>query len=137
MIRKVVVIGGSEEEEGEGRGAKVEARIGRRETGGGMKKSIVEEKEGLFVSSRRRHTRYWRDWSSDVCSSDLGRRPHPRPLERHHGAARGHRRPRRGLPDPDPAVRAPAARPRRGLHPRPRRVQDRRQIGRASWWERV
>src|SRR3712207_8407809 len=31
--------------------------------------------EGLniffFFSSRRRHTRYWRDWSSDVCSSDL------------------------------------------------------------------
>src|SRR3712207_7868861 len=26
---------------------------------------------GLFFSSRRRHTRYWRDWSSDVCSSDL------------------------------------------------------------------
>src|SRR5215217_6713978 len=26
---------------------------------------------GLFLSSRRRHTRYWRDWSSDVCSSDL------------------------------------------------------------------
>src|SRR3712207_9059718 len=25
----------------------------------------------LFFSSRRRHTRYWRDWSSDVCSSDL------------------------------------------------------------------
>src|SRR5258707_7267688 len=25
----------------------------------------------FFVSSRRRHTRYWRDWSSDVCSSDL------------------------------------------------------------------
>src|SRR3712207_5477823 len=24
-----------------------------------------------FVSSRRLHTRYWRDWSSDVCSSDL------------------------------------------------------------------
>src|SRR5919112_2879020 len=24
-----------------------------------------------FFSSRRRHTRYWRDWSSDVCSSDL------------------------------------------------------------------
>src|SRR3712207_9237045 len=33
--------------------------------------------EGLrlcfFFSSRRRHTRYWRDWSSDVCSSDLRR----------------------------------------------------------------
>src|SRR3712207_7113538 len=27
----------------------------------------------FFFSSRRRHTRYWRDWSSDVCSSDLGR----------------------------------------------------------------
>src|SRR5947209_6385016 len=27
---------------------------------------------GTFCfSSRRRHTRYWRDWSSDVCSSDL------------------------------------------------------------------
>src|SRR3712207_8674367 len=24
-----------------------------------------------LLSSRRRHTRYWRDWSSDVCSSDL------------------------------------------------------------------
>src|SRR5258707_252750 len=24
-----------------------------------------------FFPSRRRHTRYWRDWSSDVCSSDL------------------------------------------------------------------
>src|SRR3712207_8501057 len=28
----------------------------------------------FFFSSRRRHTRYWRDWSSDVCSSDLQRR---------------------------------------------------------------
>ena len=27
--------------------------------------------EFFFFSSRRRHTRYWRDWSSDVCSSDL------------------------------------------------------------------
>src|SRR3712207_6896018 len=25
----------------------------------------------FFFSSSRRHTRYWRDWSSDVCSSDL------------------------------------------------------------------
>src|SRR5947209_10681302 len=30
----------------------------------------------FFFSSRRRHTRYWRDWSSDVCSSDLGEPPH-------------------------------------------------------------
>src|ERR671921_1388935 len=27
--------------------------------------------DNFFFSSRRRHTRYWRDWSSDVCSSDL------------------------------------------------------------------
>src|SRR5437870_10863254 len=26
----------------------------------------------FFFSSRRRHTRWPRDWSSDVCSSDLG-----------------------------------------------------------------
>src|SRR5207245_6136096 len=27
----------------------------------------------FFFSSRRRHTRCYRDWSSDVCSSDLGK----------------------------------------------------------------
>src|SRR5438128_12538348 len=27
----------------------------------------------VFFSSRRRHTRCYRDWSSDVCSSDLWR----------------------------------------------------------------
>src|SRR5690606_40014881 len=27
--------------------------------------------EDFFFSSRRRHTRFSRDWSSDVCSSDL------------------------------------------------------------------
>src|SRR5271157_6616444 len=31
----------------------------------------------FFFSSRRRHTRCGRDWSSDVCSSDLRRRPMP------------------------------------------------------------
>src|SRR3712207_7347735 len=34
----------------------------------------------FFFSSRRRHTRYWRDWSSDVCSSDL--RPRDRNVAR-------------------------------------------------------
>src|SRR5438045_5829247 len=29
----------------------------------------------FFFSSRRRHTRCLSDWSSDVCSSDLGRSP--------------------------------------------------------------
>src|SRR3712207_1171450 len=41
----------------------------------------------FFFSSRRRHTRYWRDWSSDVCSSDLAyfhaqfRRTNPLPYK--------------------------------------------------------
>src|SRR5690606_39657475 len=30
-------------------------------------------RDSLFCSSRRRHTRFSRDWSSDVCSSDLHR----------------------------------------------------------------
>src|SRR5690606_40451048 len=34
----------------------------------------------FFFSSRRRHTRFSRDWSSDVCSSDLdGRALHGMP----------------------------------------------------------
>src|SRR5256885_5443143 len=33
---------------------------------------------GFFFSSRRRHTRLQGDWSSDVCSSDLGRNDFPR-----------------------------------------------------------
>src|SRR5712675_2253790 len=33
----------------------------------------------FFFSSRRRHTRCSRDWSSDVCSSDLGARSHADP----------------------------------------------------------
>src|SRR5947209_17920051 len=39
----------------------------------------------FFFSSRRRHTRYWRDWSSDVCSSDLGHfnRPVRQRLQEH------------------------------------------------------
>src|SRR5258707_6213173 len=32
---------------------------------------IVLRLYAFLFSSRRRHTRYWRDWSSDVCSSDL------------------------------------------------------------------
>src|SRR5207248_8376991 len=34
----------------------------------------------FFFSSRRRHTRSYGDWSSDVCSSDLQRRVYGRPL---------------------------------------------------------
>src|SRR5215208_6223050 len=32
---------------------------------------IEQQINGFFFSSRRRHTRWPRDWSSDVCSSDL------------------------------------------------------------------
>src|SRR5690606_39952188 len=37
----------------------------------------------FFFYSRRRHTRFSRDWSSDVGCSDLGITVHPRPDERH------------------------------------------------------
>src|SRR5690625_6853541 len=40
----------------------------------------------FFFSSRRRHTRWPRDWSSDVCSSDLAE---PALLERIGAAGRG------------------------------------------------
>ena len=48
--------------------------------------------DAFFFSSRRRHTRLTCDWSSDVCSSDLGRcavperlRHHPAPASREGG----------------------------------------------------
>src|SRR5699024_11708801 len=34
--------------------------------------ALLGEGYFFFFSSRRRHTRSKRDWSSDVCSSDLG-----------------------------------------------------------------
>src|SRR5699024_11912736 len=37
----------------------------------------------FFFSSRRRHTRSKRDWSSDVCSSDLGRHRGPIVVDGH------------------------------------------------------
>src|SRR5437763_14030203 len=45
----------------------------------------------FFFSSRRRHTRYIGDWSSDVCSSDL--------VGRARGRRQGCRRSRRAAPD--------------------------------------
>src|SRR5438034_11748600 len=45
----------------------------------------------FFFSSRRRHTRSLCDWSSDVCSSDLGQIQRPQVL--------GHEGPVRGLRD--------------------------------------
>src|SRR5690625_4152266 len=61
----------------------------------------------FFFSSRRRHTRWPRDWSSDVCSSDLvagrARTRHEQRLHRSSGPT-----PRdRPTPDLDPGGRAP------------------------------
>src|SRR5690349_21862620 len=42
--------------------------------------AVTPEPTYFFFSSRRRHTRSLRDWSSDVCSSDLHA---ARPLARH------------------------------------------------------
>src|SRR5699024_11833187 len=51
-----------------------------------------------FFSSRRRHTRSKRDWSSDVCSSDLaGLDPRIRPARR--GDARRQQGGPHGVPD--------------------------------------
>src|SRR5207249_8976121 len=59
----------------------------------------------FFFSSRRRHTRSKRDWSSDVCSSDLEPAPEARPAPS---------MPRTGsetilVAEDDPAVRALAS----------------------------
>src|SRR5690606_6726004 len=45
----------------------LKAEIGRASCREREKSSVV----GVAFSSRRRHTRFSRDWSSDVCSSDL------------------------------------------------------------------
>src|SRR6202045_2704377 len=39
-------------------------------------RSMIDVEACIFFSSRRRHTRCGRDWSSDVCSSDLIALPH-------------------------------------------------------------
>src|SRR5207253_6577049 len=72
--------------------------------------------------SRRRHTRWPRDWSSDVCSSDLRA-----PTSRHRGARRG----------------PPAGRSRQelatggALVPRRAAVPERRSDGVRQVWEVV
>src|SRR3712207_6867227 len=92
----------------------------------------------FFFSSRRRHTRYWRDWSSDVCSSDLGE------VLRHAEAQLAERGERPGgapeLHDQDAAPQLPQAahlagderQPARGLEPR----SEERRVGeecRSRW----
>src|SRR5437867_11236430 len=75
----------------------------------------------FFFSSRRRHTRSYGDWSSDVCSSDL---------------PGGDESARSGRLEQQP-VREEEAR-LGGVHHLPRlQVPPRREIGRASCRERV
>src|SRR3712207_735158 len=72
----------------------------------------------FFFSSRRRHTRYWRDWSSDVCSSDLQRQIegaktkltihppnyHPSPIPANHSSSQ---LPTHQLNPPHPPTKTP------------------------------
>src|SRR2546430_3497000 len=44
--------------------------------------AIQQQGSNFFFSSRRRHTRFDCDWSSDVCSSDLRHRPSCRSISR-------------------------------------------------------
>src|SRR5205809_3622738 len=84
----------------------------------------------FFFSSRRRHTRCSRDWSSDVCSSDLARRP-AAPARLHHPAARQHYEGARGQRG---AERRGQRRSAGG--PAGHREPPAREIGRASCRER-
>src|SRR5207253_6472746 len=89
----------------------------------------------FFFSSRRRHTRWPRDWSSDVCSSDLGGGPRLFRAAGSAGTAPGQPRwasGRRGCPGAR-ADRGAAAAAGGNLH----RDAGRGEIGRASCRERV
>src|SRR6266496_5275196 len=66
----------------------------------------------FFFSSRRRHTRSLRDWSSDVCSSDLEARvlPHrPQPPAVHRGMEPTREREDAGRAEVGAVVAAPIA----------------------------
>src|SRR2546421_7480491 len=88
----------------------------------------------FFFSSRRRHTRSDRDWSSDVCSSDLSVSPRLRG-ERTTSCWFRRRVWGRGPtpPTPSPCGSSPET-PRQSHSGRPARAL---QIGRASCRERV
>src|SRR5690606_39829244 len=91
-----------------------------------------------FFSSRRRHTRFSRDWSSDVCSSDLATAPR---------ASTGQRKGEGSAStswvaktDPPPSTMQPTSTNRTARSPwrRPRSEnRPKRQLGRASWRENV
>src|SRR5690349_23562701 len=72
----------------------------------------------FFFSSRRRHTRSLRDWSSDVCSSDLWKR----------STAPSARRRRRTGSDATAAAGAPRGVPRRRSEEHTSELQSRRDL---------
>src|SRR5256885_9105832 len=84
-----------------------------------MKCTVSALRQSFFFSSRRRHTRLQGDWSSDVCSSDLGAARRPRTAARtdsrepHPRASRGAAPLSNGSRHPVPRSRDP--RPPRGL----------------------
>src|SRR5439155_13837504 len=84
----------------------------------------------FFFSSRRRHTRWPRDWSSDVCSSDLGPRSRPRAEADAFWKLRGGPLP---APGSEPAPGRKGRRDRRlpGLRSEERRVGKE---CRCRWW---
>src|SRR5947209_16502803 len=79
----------------------------------------------FFFSSRRRHTRYWRDWSSDVCSSDLTGTPARRGLESKATARGGRSSQLPSNPAGRPRVRAESP---PAPAPPPRRCEDRKSV---------
>src|SRR5690349_21889915 len=86
----------------------------------------------FFFSSRRRHTRSLRDWSSDVCSSDLARIAFSFALIWRHPPYHRPRAAPARAPRPQPHPRQCPAYPRRW-----RRLAAAPKIGRASCRERV
>src|SRR5437764_6987326 len=94
----------------------------------------------FFFSSRRRHTRYIGDWSSDVCSSDLDHdRGRDARFAGRQGGAEGRRRAQHdGLPVRQDQALALAAEPDPGLGAQAGgdRSEERR-VGkecRCRWW---
>src|SRR6266511_1700544 len=73
-----------------GRGAGVRAERRLDQSLGGLRQA---EEVLVLLSSRSRHTRFSRDWSSDVCSSDLDPEPdrlaHDAGHPRHHAPGPG------------------------------------------------
>src|SRR5690606_39809957 len=94
---------------------------------------FFELKHWFFFSSRRRHTRFSRDWSSDVCSSDLG----DVQTESHNeaaGSARVWLRDNASAPFPEPvaAWHFPADVPALPADPDPHPRSEERRVGKES-----